>query len=207
MVRWSPVSFSFLLFLLLQLFMSIRFLLDLTTASDLFAWSETLCLHVVLASVFIIIDLFVVCLFAFCAPLRNIVMSTAFIKALLLSLFLPLIFSGKSPCYRAVLLFSRVVSFSFFSLFILSVWIDYNLLAALFFYLLMKCSFFFFNETRERRMLRQLRLRVLRQASFSFPFIHVLLMLFFFIVCLRSSLYLFSSTFSFSMSTAFTRRK
>ena len=87
---------------------------------------------------------FVVCLFAFCAPLRNIVMSTAFIKALLLSLFLPLIFSGKSPCYRAVLLFSRVVSFSFFSLFILSVWIDYNLLAALFFYLLMKCSFFFF---------------------------------------------------------------
>ena len=82
--------------------------------------------------------------FYFCEQIWNKLKNNAFKKAHLLSLFLPLIFSGKSPCYRAVLLFSRVVSFSFFSLFILSVWIDYNLLAALFFYLLMKCSFFFF---------------------------------------------------------------
>lgn len=134
-----------------------------------------------------------VCLFAFCAPLRNIVISTAFIKALLLSLFLPLIFSGKSPCYRAVLLFSRVVSFSlFFPLHPFSLdWLQ--LVDRTFFFFGDEVQFFFFfYETRERRMLRQLRLRVLRQASFSFPFIHVLLMLFFFLcVCVLAFFPLF----------------
>lgn len=133
-------------------------------------------------------------------------MNTAFIKAFLLSLFLPLIFGGKSPCYRAVLLFSCIVSFSFFfSIFILSVWIDCNLLTASFFFA-DEVQFFFLRNSREAHVPTAAAMRF-ETSEFFFPFHSCGSYAIFFIVCLRSSLYLFFSTFYFSMSTAVTRRK